>query len=157
MKIQCSQNLIRLAEQFEKADSVLYIVGGCVRNYFLNLPSSDIDICGSLLAEDVKKICKSLDYKCETINKNLGTVLIKVENEELEKFLKLELEKMSAEKTHNGFYEFIPFEDAIYNFNYLRRKLETYQAKTFFSEKEKESHEMFLRLAMKKAQSSGRW
>ena len=80
-----------------------------------------------------------------------------LENEELEKFLKLELEKMIAEKTHNGFYEFIPFEDAIYNFNYLRRKLETYQAKTFFSEKEKESHEMFLRLAMKKAQSSGRW
>ena len=41
--------------------------------------------------------------------------------------------------------------------HYLKRKLETYQAKIFFSEKEKESHEMFVRLAIKKAQSSGRW
>lgn len=51
MKI--SKNLKELAQLFNKAGANLYIVGGAVRNYLLNLPYTDIDICSYLSLDDV--------------------------------------------------------------------------------------------------------
>ncbi|MBQ7351350.1 MAG: hypothetical protein IJW59_00575 [Clostridia bacterium] len=83
---------------------------------------------------------------------------IETQDEDLEKLLREKLDKLIVEKTQNGEYEFIPFEDAIYDFSFShsRKKLETYQAKTFFSENEKKSHQMFLKLAIEKEKSKGR-
>lgn len=73
---QICENLKALALEFENYNSRLYIVGGCVRNYLLGLPTHDIDICGSLTPDQVQEICKKYNYHCVIINKKLGTLLI---------------------------------------------------------------------------------
>ena len=65
-----------LAQEFEKQNSRLYVVGGYCRNYLLDLTSSDIDICGSLKGDEVKEICGRLNFDCVVVNKKLGTLLI---------------------------------------------------------------------------------
>ncbi len=49
----------------------VYIVGGYIRNSLLGLPKSDIDICGSLLPDNL-----NVDAKVVPVNKRLGTAII---------------------------------------------------------------------------------
>ncbi len=84
MKEIVSKNLIALAKEFEAKGLALYIVGGAVRNFLMGLPVDDIDICGSLTSEVVEGICKNLKFKCVTINKKLGTLLISINDEHFE-------------------------------------------------------------------------
>ena len=83
MEIKVPESLKILSAAFEKESATLYIVGGYIRNAFLNLPSTDIDICSNLIPDKVISICKRLKLKADIINKKLGTVLIQ---DELNKF-----------------------------------------------------------------------
>ncbi len=84
MKEIISENLKLLAKEFNAENAKLYIVGGFVRNYLMNLPASDLDICGAKVNEEVIKICNKLHFKCVVINKKLGTLLITAGNENYE-------------------------------------------------------------------------
>jgi tRNA nucleotidyltransferase/poly(A) polymerase len=53
MKIRIPRQLKPLARAFEKADVKAYAVGGLVRNAFLNLPPSDIDVCSELTPDEI--------------------------------------------------------------------------------------------------------
>lgn len=65
--------LIELAELWPTS---LYKVGGCVRDDLLNIPTKDIDICSSLLPEQVIAICDSNNIPYEVINESHLVVLV---------------------------------------------------------------------------------
>jgi len=73
MGIKISDNLIKLAKNM---DSPLYLVGGKVRDYYLNYENDDIDICSAIDYEKMVQLCKKLGYKVNVVNKRLGTLLI---------------------------------------------------------------------------------
>ncbi|MBQ4558515.1 MAG: CCA tRNA nucleotidyltransferase [Clostridia bacterium] len=77
-------NLIKLAKAIAKNNGNLYIVGGYIRNYFLDLKNTDLDICGDLTYDKVLEIALSLGFDAHIINKKLGTVLIKTDTDEYE-------------------------------------------------------------------------
>lgn len=72
--MEISENLRKLAKEFNKTS--LYIVGGYVRDSLLGYIPNDIDIASSMPTDDVIKICKKLKFKCNGINKKLGTLSI---------------------------------------------------------------------------------
>lgn len=80
--MEISESLMALAKQFNKHDATLYMVGGAVRNSLMNLPVTDIDICGKLLPKDVESVAKECGYKCQVVNEKLGTCLITVNDAE---------------------------------------------------------------------------
>ena len=83
MEIFVSKNLIKIAKEFKKNDSTLYIVGGFVRNNFLRLENTDIDVCGNLPGDKVIGICtEKFGFNAFVVNKKLGTVLIKISDDE---------------------------------------------------------------------------
>lgn len=82
--MKVSSNLKKLAKEFSKQNHHLYIVGGFVRDNLLGLEPSDIDITSSMPLEKVEDICKSLNFKCDIINKHLGTLLISTPKEKYE-------------------------------------------------------------------------
>lgn len=53
MKITIPENLLPLAEAFEKEHTEVFVVGGLVRNALLNLPPSDIDVCSRLTPQQI--------------------------------------------------------------------------------------------------------
>ncbi len=67
----------------EKAACPIYIVGGYVRNSLLGLKRSDIDICGSLLPEELN-IDGIDNIKIVPVNRRLGTAVITDGAEEYE-------------------------------------------------------------------------
>jgi len=79
MEMKISDNLIVLAKEM---NTPLYIVGGFVRDYFLNYHTDDIDICSALPTEEMTKLCKKLKFKVNTVNKRLGTLLINPNKDE---------------------------------------------------------------------------
>lgn len=79
MEIVVSENLIKLANELSKP---LYIVGGRVRDEILGLKNDDVDICSASKPDEVESVCKKLKFKCDVINKRLGTILIRPNNEE---------------------------------------------------------------------------
>lgn len=83
MKIQVSENLIRLANA---CPFPLYVVGGYVRNSLANLKScvADIDICAPSDAETFSNYAKECGAKILSIYKNTGTVKLKLNEEEYE-------------------------------------------------------------------------
>ncbi len=85
LNINVSPNLIKLAKEAYKYGGSVYIVGGFVRNAFLKLENTDMDICGNLTYDKIIDIATSLNFKANIVNKKLGTVLITIsDNEEYE-------------------------------------------------------------------------
>ena len=82
--IEVSNNLKRLAQLTYAQGHKLYVVGGYVRNMLLGYDINDIDIAGSMLVDDMQVLCESAGYKCDVINKKLGTLLIKKDSEQYE-------------------------------------------------------------------------
>ncbi|MBR4745669.1 MAG: CCA tRNA nucleotidyltransferase [Clostridia bacterium] len=80
--MEISENLMALAKQFNSNGATLYMVGGAVRNSLMNLPVTDIDICGKLLPKEVESVAKKCGYKCQVVNEKLGTCLITVSDAE---------------------------------------------------------------------------
>lgn len=59
-----------------------FIVGGATRNFILNIPIGDIDICTDAIPEEIKKAFK--DYKTVLVGEKFGTVVVIIEGEQYE-------------------------------------------------------------------------
>ena len=79
-----SKNLIRLAKCFKKEGALLFVVGGFVRNSLMQIPLSDVDICGNMPYEKAIEVANNNGFSAVVINKKLGTVLISCANEQYE-------------------------------------------------------------------------
>ncbi len=84
MSIKICESLELLAEKFNSNGKKLYVVGGYVRNSLLGIGHTDIDITGALDVKTVAELCRSLGFRSQVVNKNLGTLLITTKNEQFE-------------------------------------------------------------------------
>ncbi len=75
-KLNVDENLVRLAQIFDKNGFTLYVVGGFVRNALMGFCETDVDVCSSAQAADVERMAAQNGYHCEMINPKLGTVHI---------------------------------------------------------------------------------
>lgn len=73
--------LSAMARVFDRADAPLYVVGGGVRNPLMGLPLSDVDVCGPLLPEAVRRICEGTAVRTHIRAAHLGTVELYVTDE----------------------------------------------------------------------------
>lgn len=80
MKMKLSDNLVKLARIFEE-HAPLYIVGGFVRNHFLNFCNTDIDICSALSVEKVFEILDGSEFLVKIKSAKMGTVEIVIGDE----------------------------------------------------------------------------
>lgn len=74
MKISINANLMKLAKLFKKNGAKLYLVGGCVRNAMIGIPSFDTDVCSSLSPDAVAAFLDGTDFSYIFKNKELGTM-----------------------------------------------------------------------------------
>ena len=74
MRIQ-KRDLKKLALLFEE-HSPLFVVGGYVRNKYMDLPLGDIDLCSACSLQEVAEILKGTEFKLNIKNKKLGTAEI---------------------------------------------------------------------------------
>jgi len=79
-KLKIPKDLVALNKLFESNGFVLYIVGGYIRDYFLKIPTTDIDICSSAKPEDLERMLKGTNFVFTLINKRLGTYKISTKN-----------------------------------------------------------------------------
>ena len=66
--------LSAMARVFDAAGGELYVVGGGVRNPLMNLPLSDVDVCGPLKPEEVCAICEGTGVHAHLRAAHFGTV-----------------------------------------------------------------------------------
>ena len=83
IKIEISENLEKLAFKL-KSKAEIYLVGGYVRNAVLGFYDTDVDIASELTPDELRKLLKFSEFKVVEKSKKLGTVLIKVGEEEYE-------------------------------------------------------------------------
>lgn len=81
MIIDVSENLKTLANLTNKMGYKTYLVGGYVRNALLGLSSQDVDIASAMPINKLETLCKKAGYETEVVNKKLGTVQIRKDNE----------------------------------------------------------------------------
>lgn len=74
MKISINSNLMKLARLFKKNGAKLYLVGGCVRNAVIGIPSFDTDICSALSTDEICGFLDGTDFSYIIKNKELGTM-----------------------------------------------------------------------------------
>ena len=72
--IAIQEDLRRLAGVFAQAGTPLYIVGGAVRDAFLNVPVSDIDICAPVLPETAAQYARQCGFAVNEESARLGTL-----------------------------------------------------------------------------------
>lgn len=73
MQLEISKELKKLANLFP---CELYIVGGYVRNFLLNIELEDVDICSQLKVEEVEKLLQGSGYICKIKSKMLGSMIV---------------------------------------------------------------------------------
>jgi len=56
------------------ADSTIYFVGGAVRNSLMDLPVSDVDLCGKLKPDEIQERCEGTEVTARMRAANFGTV-----------------------------------------------------------------------------------
>lgn len=76
LKHKVPQEAWALNEIFRIAEHKLYIVGGYVRDYFLGIKTTDIDICGTATPQQLEQLLSDTDFKFTIINKKLGAYKI---------------------------------------------------------------------------------
>lgn len=82
-KIKISENLEKLAFKLKgKAD--IFVVGGYVRNALMGFYNTDVDLASELTPDQLKNLLKYSEFKVVEKSKKLGTMLIKVGDEEYE-------------------------------------------------------------------------
>ncbi len=72
MKIDIPKQLFELTKYIPR----LYVVGGYVRNCLLGIETTDIDVCGEYLLEELEGFLLKSPYKISLLNKRLGTLKI---------------------------------------------------------------------------------
>jgi len=73
--------LTAMARVFDNAGAELYIVGGAVRNPLMNLPLSDIDVCGPARPEAVCAFCEGTPIRAHLRAAHFGTVELHMTDE----------------------------------------------------------------------------
>lgn len=73
--------LASVARLFDRAGAPLYLVGGAVRNPLMNLPISDIDVCGPALPGEVCALCADSSVRAVIRAEQFGTVELHVTDE----------------------------------------------------------------------------
>ncbi len=73
--------LTAMARVFDNAGAELYIVGGAVRNPLMNLPLSDIDVCGPARPEAVCAFCEGTQIRAHLRAAHFGTVELHITDE----------------------------------------------------------------------------
>ncbi len=73
--------LTAMARVFDNAGAELYIVGGAVRNPLMNLPLSDIDVCGPARPEAVCAFCEGTEIRAHLRAAHFGTVELHITDE----------------------------------------------------------------------------
>jgi len=76
--------LVPLSKTFHKAGHSLYLVGGCVRNHLLQLPLSDIDICGTASPAEALELALHAGYSAAIRSCELGTLDISIDQRRAE-------------------------------------------------------------------------
>lgn len=71
----------QIARQFHAAGYPVYIVGGSVRNPLLNLPASNLDVCGPATPEEVIRLFEGTDVQIIPRAIELGTLEIHFQTE----------------------------------------------------------------------------
>ena len=61
------------------ADNSIYFVGGAVRNALMDLPVSDIDLCGKLRPDEVQRLCEGTEVSARLRAAHFGTVELHVD------------------------------------------------------------------------------
>jgi tRNA nucleotidyltransferase (CCA-adding enzyme) len=74
MKIKIPEELLPLAEAFEKENTKIYAVGGLVRNALLGLPPSDIDVSSRLAPDEVMEAMPNYGVRVIEKAAEMGTV-----------------------------------------------------------------------------------
>ena len=73
--------LTAMARVFDNAGAELYIVGGASRNPLMELPLSDIDVCGPARPEDVCAFCEETEIRAHLRAAHFGTVELHMTDE----------------------------------------------------------------------------
>lgn len=73
--------LAGIAHLFDRAGAPLYLVGGGVRNPLMNLPVSDMDVCGPALPREVCSFCADSPVRAIIRAEQFGTVELHVTDE----------------------------------------------------------------------------
>lgn len=82
-KIEVSENLEKLALKLKnRAD--IFIVGGYVRNSLMGFCNTDVDLASEISPDELKALLKYSDFKVFDKSKKMGTVVIKIDDEEFE-------------------------------------------------------------------------
>ncbi|MBE7074550.1 MAG: CCA tRNA nucleotidyltransferase [Clostridiales bacterium] len=82
-KIPVSENLEKLVLKLKnRAD--IFVVGGYVRNAAMGMGETDVDLASEISPDELKQLLKYSDFKVIDKSKKLGTVLIKIGDEEYE-------------------------------------------------------------------------
>ncbi|MCI5797088.1 MAG: hypothetical protein MR024_00415, partial [Firmicutes bacterium] len=82
-KIMVSENLEKLALKL-KSRADIFLVGGYVRNAIMGFCETDVDLASEITPDELKLLLKYSDFKVIDKSKKLGTVIIKIDNEEYE-------------------------------------------------------------------------
>lgn len=90
----------------------IYLVGGYLRNYFLGVHSTDIDITGDISMDIILNTLSKDEYKITDINNSLGTAIIK-DNESGSKFEYTRFRKESYKKGGHHVPEKIEFTSSL--------------------------------------------
>lgn len=70
--------LLAVARVFERAGEPVYLVGGAVRNPLMQLPLSDVDVCGAARPERVMALCEGTEVRTVLRAAHFGTVELHV-------------------------------------------------------------------------------
>lgn len=70
------ESLKLLTNIFKKNNQKLYIVGGFIRDYLINTPNNDIDLCSYLTLEELNKLLQKTEFEVKINNKQFGTAKI---------------------------------------------------------------------------------
>lgn len=76
--MKLSNDIIWLFNHFEKNGFKLYLIGGAVRNYLLNIPYDDYDFTTTAKPEEIISLLK--DYKLDCFQKDIGSVKLYLNN-----------------------------------------------------------------------------
>ena len=82
-RIVVSENLEKLALKL-KSRADIFLVGGYVRNAIMGFCETDVDLASEISPDELKQMLKYSDFKVIDKSKKLGTVLIKIGDEEYE-------------------------------------------------------------------------
>lgn len=80
LKITLPDDIYQIKKEFDKHNKKLYIVGGAVRDFYLNIPPHDIDLVTDALPEESKQILKNFNVSDEQ-GKSFGVLRIFTKSE----------------------------------------------------------------------------